>query len=231
MVLAIALAAIMCVPAFAYDETQSGVSTISLGGYTYTYYSIIGRYPPRLTAQIRTHSNEDVPVGYMGVQPRIYSQAGTLVALGNWSYNSSVCSGMLSSISKEVQPDVYFYSRGMVQFYNGNGYTTYTSNASPYMSVATKSISAVPTNANGEVYGSELFLEAIGVKADLISAIGENGVAGYVKATDLENLSAKTLAEALQPVRANRAIPLYESDGETVIGSFIIQDSISTVIK
>ena len=232
MVLAIALAAIMCVPALANDATYSPSAIAIVSGNTYTYYSYIGRGSyPRLYARVYTSSSVSVPIGYMGARARMYSQAGSLASASDWSYNSVKASAFEVSTAREVQTNVYFYSKGQVQFYNGNGYTTYESNSSPLISLVAKSISAVPTNENGEVYGSEIFLEAIGVKADLISAIGENGVEGYVKATDLDGPAAKNPTEAVKQVRANRIIPLYESDGETVIGSFIIQNEDSAIIK
>lgn len=234
MVLAFVLVTIMCVPAFAYSATYSATSTVTVGGHTYNYCSYIENLDIELSARVKaeTESRTSVPIGYIGLRSRMYSEAGSLAAMSEWSYNELPCISSDVPVSKVTQSNVYFYSRGEVKFYNGNGYSTYTANASPVMRLGTRSIPTVQINENGDVYGSEIFLDAIGVKADLISAIGENGVEGYVKATDLNGPDPKTPAEAVQQqVRVNRTIPLYESDGETVIGSFVIQNNTSTVIK
>lgn len=80
----------------------------------------------------------------------------------------------------------------------------------------------VQVNDNGEIYGSEYFLNQIGVQPDLISAVGENGLSGYVKESDL-NQEFHTPEEllAFEENDEMHTIPLYLSDGETVIGSFV----------
>lgn len=86
-----------------------------------------------------------------------------------------------------------------------------------------------PVNENGQTYGKD---NDTGNSPDLIAAIGENGVEGYVKQTDLMELGdANTLDEAIEydkkrAVLASQGtyieIPLYKNDGETIIGKFRI---------
>lgn len=87
-----------------------------------------------------------------------------------------------------------------------------------------------PTNENGQTYGID---NDTGKSPDLIAAIGENEVEGYVKQEDLltEGDFINTLDEALDYDKKRaalaeqgkyEAVPLYESDGETVIGEFRI---------
>lgn len=83
-------------------------------------------------------------------------------------------------------------------------------------------------NENGEIYGSEYFLNQIGVEPDLILTCGENGVEGFVRAEDLNYDPVETLQDVItyQETRAiKRSIPLYAADGETVIGSFTVDNS------
>jgi hypothetical protein len=81
----------------------------------------------------------------------------------------------------------------------------------------------VGVNARGETYG----VAGDGSEPDLISAIATNGREGYVRRSELDaaaGANASTPAEALawQDAHAGETfhIPVYESDGETVIGSF-----------
>lgn len=85
-----------------------------------------------------------------------------------------------------------------------------------------------PVNANGQTYG---MLGDSPVPPDLIRVQGSdaegNAVEGYVLSSDLEQPMPTSPAEALrmQAEREKkypngREVPLYRSDGETVIGSF-----------
>lgn len=78
-------------------------------------------------------------------------------------------------------------------------------------------------NANGETYGYAIQSETIGYEPDLIAATGTNGEDGYVRGTDLDGPIPSSPEEAIAMQSSNgRYIPLYESDGETVIGEFYI---------
>ncbi|MCM3711012.1 metal ABC transporter substrate-binding protein [Sporosarcina luteola] len=82
-----------------------------------------------------------------------------------------------------------------------------------------------PINNNGETYGPNMGNATITLgEPDLMSAKGENGTIGYVKRVDLEGPQPKTPAEAvrLSKVAKPREIPLYDVDGETIIGKFIV---------
>jgi hypothetical protein len=81
------------------------------------------------------------------------------------------------------------------------------------------------TNEHGQTFGSAMFAESYETEPDLISAMGENGVFGYVYKEDLYCPTPSTREEALamsQTRIKTQTIPLYASDGRTVIGEFII---------
>lgn len=70
-----------------------------------------------------------------------------------------------------------------------------------------------------------------GESPDLIAAVGENGIEGYIKSEDLldegdfvqtpeEAIEYSKKAAALKEDEVYREIPLYKSDGETIIGKF-----------
>ena len=81
-------------------------------------------------------------------------------------------------------------------------------------------------NESGETYGSALYATSLETEPDLIEAYGADGTLGYVKKTDLHGgVSPKSPEEALQlqekaKLSPPRTIPLYKSDGKTVIGEF-----------
>ncbi|MEK5078014.1 metal ABC transporter substrate-binding protein [Solibacillus sp. FSL W7-1436] len=83
-----------------------------------------------------------------------------------------------------------------------------------------------PKNENGQTYGPDLkdLIRGELGEPDLILAVGENDTIGYVKKVDLERSQPKTPEEAVKLNDAPpREVPLYDVDGETVIGKFIIR--------
>lgn len=99
--------------------------------------------------------------------------------------------------------------------------------------------SAYPKNAQGQTYGTCPQTAGADVEEpDLMAAVGVDGIKGYVKKTDLEGDVVKSPEEAvaLMKRRAKAAkvyeeIPLYESDGQTVIGKFRLSEGNVTTIE
>ena len=89
--------------------------------------------------------------------------------------------------------------------------------------------SKYPVNEQGQTYGPVPYASKSTETPDLISATGEDGVVGYVKATDLDpKVSSPEEAMAYQKsIEAidYKSIPLYEADGKTVIGEFRLSSS------
>ncbi|MGX1829129.1 hypothetical protein ACWIE6_12790 [Paenibacillus taichungensis] len=83
-----------------------------------------------------------------------------------------------------------------------------------------------PKNRNGQTYGSATEATSPETEPELIEAIGVDGTEGYVLKKDLDGEQPSTPEEAiaLQNSRAadGRDIPLYDLDGENVIGVFHI---------
>lgn len=85
-----------------------------------------------------------------------------------------------------------------------------------------------PVNANGETYGPTLPDENA-EEPDLILALGEGGITGYIKVTDTDD-GVTSPEEALAYMefaekRDDFSIPLYMQDGETIIGEFILNNT------
>jgi hypothetical protein len=83
--------------------------------------------------------------------------------------------------------------------------------------------SAPGVNRSGQTYGTGLGLEW-NERPDLIAVTATSGVHGYAYAGDLEPPGISSPEEALAWQEASRglsfSVPVYESDGETVIGEF-----------
>lgn len=73
----------------------------------------------------------NAPAGYIGVLPQGYSSSGALLSQGTWLYNSSSVVGIGSAATFTGTKGTSVYSYGMSQAYNGSGYSSYTTYASP----------------------------------------------------------------------------------------------------
>lgn len=82
-----------------------------------------------------------------------------------------------------------------------------------------------PRNEYGLTYGSAAFANSIEAEPDLISVEGEDGVRGYVYATDLREPMPRNPEEAIEQMkhaREPRSVIIYEEDGKTAIGVFVV---------
>lgn len=228
ILLAITVLAGLMVTAYA-AEYSSASRTVTVYGHKYDYWSSITPEPEFVLYSTYARAVDGTLQGYMGIQPRLYLEDGTLVEASDWSYNDkdypNTTSLNIGSFYFDGISGKYYYCRGQVKFYNGNGYTTYTSTASPNVRVPLTA-SSIQVNAHGEVYGPEIFLAQMGVEADLIQAQGNHGNIGYVKNTDLNiDDDVQTPSDAIYTMTAqsfDRTIPVYASDGETVIDTFTV---------
>ncbi|WP_340028403.1 hypothetical protein MHB71_30570 [Paenibacillus sp. FSL H7-0940] len=84
--------------------------------------------------------------------------------------------------------------------------------------------SLYPKNKNGQTYGSNIYASSPETEPDLILAMGVDGTEGYLLKKDMDGEQPKTPEEAIA-IQNSRSpdgwdIPLYDKDGETVIGVF-----------
>ncbi len=222
LVLSMILLVMTAIPVFAGTATSSTLYA-TVNGRQYKYYTkcYTGSGWSNANATVGTvTSSPTVPAGYLGVNAKLYKTNGSLVSSSGWYYSNgpSLLFGMPS-------PKYYakgnYYARSSVRIYNGSNYNTYNTAQTPNMSVASimeeNELKIAQINENGEAYGSQLYCDE---HLDLIAATGENGIEGYVKATDLDPEPTGLVVEPYNPL--TYYIPLYSSDGETVIGSFKI---------
>lgn len=203
---------------------NSGSQIKTVGGYTYTFYSQAISNSGSVSFSTIAFSTQTTPANYVGAYSRLYSSNGSLVKSTSWSYAAtSLVTGSMFTTSDTSK---CYYSKGKVGFYNGNGYSTYDCYSSP--TVSPYSINGetieIQKNSSGQIYGSEYFLNQIGIEPDLIAAIGNNGVAGYVRSNDINDEGAVDLVDAYSynNTVCDRTIPLYDSNGEQKIDSFTI---------
>lgn len=177
----------------------------------------------------------NAPVGYYGGQSRLYRSSGTLLTSTGMVYNTSKVASFYVYSSRKSGAGQY-YALNKASFYNGNGYTTYTGNKSPIQTLSSSSADSMPEaalktsyeiNGNGESYGSGLSEYTIGYEPDLIQAESSDGISGYVRSSDL-NDSTLTFDE-VQSGNSVLFIPLYEKDGITKIGEFVLASNVSSL--
>lgn len=92
-----------------------------------------------------------------------------------------------------------------------------------------RSETSYPVNQAGQTYGGnsgDYGKELVG--PDLVLAEATNGAIGYVLESDLQGPDHKTPEEALQwqsQQKPDQSIPVYEKDGTTIIGEFVMSRS------
>ena len=226
---------LMSVPVFA--STASSPATATVFGKSYAFTSEVwDRYPvssPTAEAVVDlTSKSGNVPAGYMGGQARLYKSDGQLKQSSTMKYNNVSSSG-LYVYSPATNISGTYYAQSYAAFYTGDGYVGTSGNKSPNLILETnfeetslpsnlKFQKAYSVNSNGETYGSALLESTIGVEPDLISAVGTNGVNGYIKADDLTP-DVSNPQEAINSNLNNGEsvlIPLYDVDGSTIISEF-----------
>jgi len=102
--------------------------------------------------------------------------------------------------------------------------STFLSTKTPLEEQILENKSPYQVNENGQTYGHDIHsLDTIIEPPDLMAAIGVDGTFGYILTSDLYSDSPKTPEEALERQKNRKSpifIPLYESDGKTIIGEF-----------
>jgi hypothetical protein len=79
-----------------------------------------------------------------------------------------------------------------------------------------------PEDVNGDGVISDTGKERI---PELVRAVGDSGVEGYVRLVDLEGPQPSNPDEAIAMSGQERVVPLYSDDGETVVDQYTISGS------
>ena len=100
--------------------------------------------------------------------------------------------------------------------YEGDNYSRSGNVESQLTALAEKTLTAdnaYPVNAAGETYGSILLADMVGENPDLISAVNQDNVSGYIR---LEDITEPCQSSARS---VDQSMDLYDADGN-VIGTF-----------
>jgi len=229
---AMTLVAIMacCMAASAYGAYNSSTSTLYGDSHRYSACSILyvdGGNIFRGGAWMETQNGASVPPGTMGLTATLINAAtGDVFVLKS-----------IENASKRSFLDVATNSYATAASVAGLGWASvegspyirlHETNASAYLrsSEMKSQISALaentltedrtyPVNIAGETCGSVLLADMVGEDPDLISAVNQEGVRGYIRAADFPMPGQEI------PVAAVQSLPLYDMNG-AVIGSFEI---------
>lgn len=231
-----AIATVMCmalaVTANAVEYDSSISRYYGTGNCSYTAYSALyadggSRY--RAATWVETMNGGNVAAGNMGANGRLYSASGTLLKDTGMMYNTSSYYFQVASISTAKSSPSGAYSWGEVDLYNGDHFVSDTLNKTEIVGAARALAYQLddgnyPVSDKGKTYGSALLSEIVGHEPDLISAVGTDGQAGYVKYEDVKKPEIKNPSEAvsyMQDRQETYTVPLYDLQ-EEVIGEFEI---------
>lgn len=137
-----------------------------------------------------------------------------IVAVANEVINTAyVEDGVVYTDTEKTETVNHFYNDE-----NGNIYID------SEMNIAVPHKTDFEVNENGETYGNMLGVFYVEDEPDLMAAIGDNGIEGYVRRTELEGEPPASPEEAIkmQEEREKNGNPpkvvnVYEADGVTVI--------------
>ena len=208
-VLSLMLATVMCmalaVTANAVEYDSSISRYYGTGNCSYTAYSALyadggSRY--RAATWVETMNGGNVAAGNMGANGRLYSASGTLLKDTGMMYNTSSYYFQVASISTAKSSPSGAYSWGEVDLYNGDHFVSDTLNKTEIVGAARALAYQLddgnyPVSDKGKTYGSALLSEIVGHEPDLISAVGTDGQAGYVKYEDVKKPEIENPSEAV----------------------------------
>lgn len=230
------------ISAFAYNTpTESDYKTVNGVRYKITTDLYLdGGRQYRGAVYVSTTDQSHVPAGTIFVQAELYDTKSTkAVSYSDWSYNKTA-DYWAYAITPNYYTDDYVRATGNVQINYGTTYESFTAPATRFaingnrsqdmdnkLKLALDADGNYPKTINGETYGSGLSSSIVGYKPDLISAIGTNGVSGYIRNEDASPKLATVKDYEIYMAKleaADRKIPLYDLQGN-VIGDFEISKS------
>lgn len=138
MALAIALLLMSPLPVFAGSASGSN-ATASSGSKSFVIYSNIYTSSSFADASQAIRSAQTTSAGEMGANPRLFTANGALYRDGGWQYSWSTLGGynwlFFHARADSVSTETSWYSQGSGAYWNGRGYTTFSSGRSPAQTV------------------------------------------------------------------------------------------------
>lgn len=241
-----AIVSSLATPALAYTNKVSGNTVrIAENGVTYSCKSVGYSDAPSSSgayavAQLDIVADKQVPAGYMGGWVSMYTDTEELMHTTRPEFNSSAGLTFTTRFQTFAMSAQYFYAQSVALLWNTSlsGYRDYDVPRTPNFLVAPTnsmvlvtpmaasefaSTVSISINSNQQTYGSGLSLTEDGKMPDLISAIGTNGEHGYVYSAEVFSIGdVNSPEEAINAIYTAYTVPLYLSDGVTVIGNFVV---------
>lgn len=208
-----------------------------INGNSYLHYSTISNTPLFANTRIYTSFGYAVPAYTLGVRSRLF-KSGALCVINSVKYNATATGSLTDPTSGDCGPG-WYNSHGFVLVDDGTNYQEFvTFPTDPLQwgeSGSTRTVDkSIQRNERGQTFGSAYDITDDSELPDLVLAIGTNGRTGYINSTDIsttpkERVQVRALPERTdargQRVRAtpSKSVPVYESNGTTVIGRFQIR--------
>lgn len=211
-----------------WTATVTGMSGIKYHGRTYIAAS---KGMVSSTATILTTDSTNVPEKYLKAYAELY-RGIALASYGGPVVNGALTPGVTASTGKASGAGTYT-AHGTTWYKGSDGEmkTLELESVDYYMAVRanggvdlTSEEKQIHTNAAGDTYGEAMVAKYLDEDVDLISAIGKNGKEGYIKTADLPH-------NIPDYVPYDHEIPVYESDGVTVIDSFFISSGYTDTVE
>lgn len=207
----------MAYPDMAYAGSAYGSQvSLSAGGKTY-YGKCMVAASTTATGYAITSASSVVANGWIGAYVCLADSNGRCRASKTAYSGSSTQYFNVQTSSVNAASGSSYHAYGTLYGWNGSGYSSkpipQTPNAS--RAAAAFAVDSYPVNADGLTYGSILSAEYVGEEPDLVSAVSENGVEGFVRIDNLKDPIPRTPEEAvaLYSEESSRTIPLVDLDG------------------
>lgn len=214
LLLVLVMSLALAVPAFAVGIYQKSIPVPrSSDGYTFSVWTefIYNGYEYRATANSEAQGATP-PSGYeVKITARLCDSSGKVLkektVSGSGAYAMASTNGIADPASYAAKGEVsYNGNRRTIPGVTMNGAAFSKSRAFQEL---LGNANGYSVNSKGETYGSTMLAEVVGYEPDLISAVGVDGVEGYIRYDDVRPDTYRV-----------GEIPLYDQEG-IVIGTFI----------
>lgn len=199
------------------------VLTFKVNGKEYKAYTGVKKISGLYGYSTVACTDGAVGAGYLGAHSNLYNnKTGRIEKAGDWKYTTEKSASVLSKTSSTKNEGSYF-TKGTVKVYNTStkAFVGKTLSYSPVVTYAEMGLEL----PQSELEEREILYETKG----MIAATGEDNKDGYIKESDLydeanqpQTIDDIPAYEAKYEGMTTRSIPLYDKDGETVIGEFLV---------
>lgn len=210
-------------PRTVYNHYQSRINTIPIGNYTYKIYTEAHYNTSVCNAAVWAEADAVVPVGVLSVRAVVMNENKIILRDSGFKSEPSPLSfGWAQTNDVSIPNPVYFggevYINDRGSHYPDVPALKYENGRFTYLSKLDipRSIAELPVNSQGLSYGS--FLDGGTELPDLISAMGVNGIEGYVLRQDFSPIiyGPHGMDRIKEQIKENNLIPVYDLEGNQI---------------